>query len=208
MTTEEKLEEHLGQLVTVVLESGPRLTGTLQRSKVTIGLLEFEVLSADSVHQGFQWNDVQEVIPLHPAEAAAEEQMCTCQHSDDLAADFESQHNCPVHQFDMSDAAQYRAYRAWRANVFASIRAMVPADDAGAWLGVDCDYSNVVFQISAAGKPEGDSGEIIVQVDLAGSAVPAPKRRAFVECNWRTDSEADVAKKAVEAYAKLLHPTR
>jgi len=52
----------------------------------------------------------------------------------------------------------------------------------------------------------GNDGKMIVQVNLTRSAPPTRKHLAFVECNWRTDSEVDVAKKAVEAYAGLLRP--
>ncbi|HEY2476808.1 MAG TPA: hypothetical protein VGI19_18650 [Candidatus Cybelea sp.] len=203
MANRAEIEKQLDTLVTVVLASGPRLTGVLQRSAITTGLLEFEVLGADGIHQGFEWNDVQEILPVHPAEAAAEQQLCTCRRSDDPAADFESEHNCPIHQFDMSDASQYQAYEVWRAGVFAAIRDSVPAYS-GAWTQVDADFKNVVFQISAAEKPEGDDGVVIVQIDLTRTAPPTPERRAFVDGNWRTDDELDVAKKALAAYAALL----
>ena len=203
--TKDAIEAQLNRLVTVVLESGPRLTGTLQRSKVAVGLLEFEVLGEDGhTHQGFEWNDVQQIIPLHPAEAAAEEEMCSCPHSDDVAADHEGWLQCPVHQPDMSDAAQHQAYVVWRAGVFAAIREAVPAKDAGQWSKIDGDYENVVFQISAAEKPDGNHGKMVVQINLTRSAPPTRKHLAFVECNWRTDSEADVAQKALKAYEGLL----
>ncbi len=205
--TKDEIEAQLNRLVTVALESGPRLTGTLQRSKIALGLLEFEVLSEDGLtHQGFQWNDVSQIIPVHPAEAAAEEKLCSCGHTDDVAADHESWLQCPVHQPDMSAAAQHQAYVAWLAGAFAAIRDAVPEQDAGKWTGIDGDYKNVVFQISAAEKPEGDDGKMVVQISLTRSAPPTLKRLAFVECNWRTDSEVDVAKKTVVAYVGLLRP--
>jgi hypothetical protein len=82
----------------------------------------------------------------------------------------------------------------------------VSAKDAGQWSGIDGDYENVVFQISAGEKPEGNDGKMVVQINLTRSALPTGKHLAFVGCNWRTDSEVAVAKKSVEAYEGLLRP--
>jgi hypothetical protein len=53
----QEIEAYLDRLVTVELDSGPHLTGTLRRSNRDV-LLAFEVVQSDGTHAVFSWTDV------------------------------------------------------------------------------------------------------------------------------------------------------
>jgi hypothetical protein len=198
----QEVEAYLGKLVTVELISGPVLTGTLRRSSAD-PVVHFDVLHASEKWTAFGTWDVRSIQPAHPAEQLALEKECTCPPravGSPLVS--EGSLRCPIHGPDMSDEADYRAYRDWRAHCFSAIRQYIATEDAGAWLKVGGDFEKVVFQISAAEKPAGDEGKVIVTIGLTERS--SGKQRTTLERNWRDDFAADVARDAIAAHKELL----
>jgi hypothetical protein len=192
---EATFEHFVGQLVTVTLDSGQTLTGTLERSGLKSP--DFWLLQTDGARSGFDWTDAIDIQSAHPAEVQSLKEQCTCVRSEDLAVEHESSLRCPVHGPDIEPIVDYAE---WRDVFFAVLRENHPSD-AGDSLDDAGEYANAGFQVSAAYKPEGDAHGILLVITIKNGI--GRGKRQTLKRNWRSDEPGQVALEAIAAYSDL-----